>query len=486
MRIPLILASLFLAVISGLLGFMFFKETTFEDALDAFEAQNYVKAITVLNTLIPRSDYESGEKMYYYRARSINELADQLEEDYADELAEASLEKKGGPSFEEAQRYIQEELDDINRDIDGDLTLALTRDTSRITSQGAFYHEFIMKYKGSSYIEDLDYMEVKKQIKTHPDDTARELINFYQRYPNTAYIADIATLIFEQIRTTPEVVKNNSALLMDLFINYGKKFPSSPEIKKLYTVNGSSVNLRNSPGTDSTVVAKTHEKDIVIEQEKSMDTMQIGDTRAYWYRIVTLSGESGWLFGKFLNRLDVTEMTTRKRATWSFNEDFDSWQDSHTPSRWNHINDTGKSSIGFYNTGTNKIARLKNSTAPAGIFNRYSTAREFILQVRARHCGGCPVVIAHVLPDGKTHSLRLCGESLKISGRKIPLHTSDWHTYTLESMDGKYASLLIDGEVISGRIEPVRIPHFTHRGIYSMYSQGKAPSCCEVDYIRVR
>jgi hypothetical protein len=58
--------------------------------------------------------------------------------------------------------------------------------------------------------------------------------------------------------------------------------------------------------------------------------------------------------------------------------------------------------------------------------------------------------------------------------------------YTLKSDNGSFARLLVDGEVLSARIEPVKSTHFTLRGIYCLYSRGIGESCAELDYLKIR
>ena len=68
---------LILAIVAGIL---FFRDSDLENAIDAFEDRDYVGAIEELNQLVLVADYESSEKMHYYRAKSrLDRLADKLE-----------------------------------------------------------------------------------------------------------------------------------------------------------------------------------------------------------------------------------------------------------------------------------------------------------------------------------------------------------------------------------------------------------------------
>jgi hypothetical protein len=80
----------------------------------------------------------------------------------------------------------------------------------------------------------------------------------------------------------------------------------------------------------------------------------------------------------------------------------------------------------------------------------------------------------------------LKAEEVNVCGRTIPLHTSDWHDYRLSSDDGRFATLSVDGEVLSGRITAVRKNQFPMRGIYALYSEQGETSSGEVQFIRAR
>ena len=106
--------------------------------------------------------------------------------------------------------------------------------------------------------------------------------------------------------------------------------------------------------------------------------------------------------------------------------------------------------------------------------------------IHTRDYCGKNTVFAYVMPDGKVFALDLGGEAAEISGMRIPLHSGDWHIYTLKSDNGLYAQLMVDGEVMSARIEPVRLPRFDLRGVYCLYSDGVDDSCAEMGYIKIR
>jgi hypothetical protein len=90
------------------------------------------------------------------------------------------------------------------------------------------------------------------------------------------------------------------------------------------------------------------------------------------------------------------------------------------------------------------------------------------------------------MPDGGSYSLWLKGERCEVNGRFIPLNTKEWHDYRLESQDGKFARLIIDGEVVSARIEPQKTGRYKNRGVYCMASDGTGESKAEMEYIKIK
>ncbi|HOO72602.1 MAG TPA: SH3 domain-containing protein [Spirochaetota bacterium] len=488
MRIIVSIIAAIIVATGVIAGYFFFRDATLDDAIDDFENGHYRNAIVTLNELIPKANYDSLEKIYYYRARSANRLAEELNDDFSDELAGVSLEKKGSEEYTESLVEIEEELSDINSRTGADLAVAFSRDRSRIISRGKFYDEFSAKFRGSSLIEDLDFEEMQKMVKAAPENGVEYILAFYRRYPNTTYLAHIIRHLFDSLNADTSVLKDSGPVLFNLIVTYGKRFPTSPEITRLYTVSGDNVNLRNSPGTEGSVVGKAGMDEIVIQLEKSMDTMQVGDVRDYWYRIASLSGAKGWIFGKFLKKLDISRYTPAEAAeAWTQEEYFTQWSDSNTPAGWTQVNQAAKTALSFYDSGSSKIVRLTNKKGQhTGLFSRFSTARAFTIETRARFCSGKTTLFAYVTPDGRSFALDIADESVEISGRTIPLHTGDWHVYKLISDNGSFAQLLVDGEIISARIEPKKTGHFTLRGVYCLYSDGSGDCCAEMDYIKIR
>lgn len=477
---------LILAIVAGIL---FFRDSDLENAIDAFEDRDYVGAIEKLNKLILVADYESSEKMHYYRAKSIDRLADKLEKKFEDELLESALEKKNTPDYDEARKEIEDYLSGLNKNLQSDLAFIDKRGRSSIISRGKFYDEFVAKYRGSSFIEDLDFEQLQKIEKTDNGRLIQTMIIFYKKYPNTNYIAHIVKMLFDQLQKGTADITNRGQDLFDIIVTFGRRYPTSPEIGRLFQSTGDNVNLRNSAGLNGQRVGTLKKDEIVIQLEKSMDASQIGDERDYWYRIVSLNGHRGWIFGKFLKEFDITvykEETVVEK--WSIDEHFTEWIDSNTPKEWRHMDDTVMEALGFTERGDLHIAMVNSAKGKsAGLFSRYNASRAFTIECRARYTGGDAVTIfAYSMGNGAVYNVTLKNETIDVCSRIIPVHTGDWHDYRLQSDDGKFATLSIDGEIVSGRILPVKIDAFAMRGLYCLYSSAAEESKGEIQYIKVR
>ncbi len=477
------------AALLTLLGVILFSKKDLDRAIDEFEDHDYVDSIIILNRLARTAGYESGEKIYYYRCRAVNRLASQMEEKYADELAEIAREKKSGPGYEKEKKDIDERLAKVNRKIDGDLYLMPAMKKSRIVPRGKFYDEFIAKYRGSGLIQDLQFEEVQNIGRAEPDMLIPAMINFYNKYPNTDYISGMVKILFDNLQKSGTAFRGREDVLWKMILAYVKRYPTSPETNKLYICTGNNVNLRNSPGVDGKLVGKIPREEILIQLEKSMDTTQIGDARDYWYRVASLGGLRGWIFGKFLAPVDLSKYKDEETGdAWTLDEEFAEWTDSHTPSNWSHVPGGDPTGINFSVRGKRKVAELRSAKGShSGLFSRFSATRAFSILCRARFAGGDAVTIfAYTMPDDRTFYVTLREEQAEVDGRTIPLRTLDWHDYNLQSADGRYAKLLIDGEEVSSRIEPMRNKSFPNRGIYCLFSSLMENSRGEMEYIKVR
>ena len=81
--------------------------------------------------------------------------------------------------------------------------------------------------------------------------------------------------------------------------------------------------------------------------------------------------------------------------------------------------------------------------------------------------------------------LKLFDEEIDVSGRRVPIHTSDWHEYHLVIERGEFAKLLIDGEIILGRIPPVKSKLFRIKGLYCLVSTESEVSLGEIEYLKI-
>ena len=491
MPIKFIAAAVMAVIIAAVITIviLFTGKSDIESAIANFENGNYENAITKLNSLIPLSDYETSEKIYYYRARAINKLADELDDDFEERLKQASAGLEETPEFKKAEAKINNTLKKINDRTGGDLELIYDRPRSYIITAGKFHDEFIAKYKGSSLIEDLDYEQLAKIEKTQESaKPLRSIIQFYDKYPNTPYIAGLVKMIFSQLQKDHSQASGLSETMLNILVSYGRRYPTSPEINLIYTCTGDGVNIRNSPDVNAQRVGSIPRDAVLLQLEKSMDASQIGEVRDYWYRIADLNGQKGWIFGKFLKPFDISkykiEAATEK---WTLDEIFSSWSDSNTPENWRQINEETKGAIGFRNYGKLRLAVLNSKQGEsAGIFARYNASRAFTILVRARYTGGDGYSVFVYSLGGEVFKLSLKNELVDICGRSIPMHTGDWHDYKLSSDDGKTATLLVDGEIISGRIPAVKDDSFTTRGLYALCSNREEESKGEIEYIKAK
>jgi hypothetical protein len=172
---------------------------------------------------------------------------------------------------------------------------------------------------------------------------------------------------------------------------------------------------------------------------------------------------------------------------WTLDEQFAEWGDSHTPVNWTHVPGGDPAGINFSMKGGKKVAEVKSAKGSAtGLFSRYNATRAFSIMTRARFTGGDAVTLFAYVPGSEAYYVRLTAGQVEVSGRTLPLKTGEWHNYTLTSDDGRYAKLIIDGETVSSRIEPVKSILFITRGIYCLYSSKEESSQAEMEYIRVR
>ncbi len=463
---------------------------TLEKAISEYEGGDYIDAIVMLNSLIKTAGYDESEKIHYYRCKSINSLAEELEEDYDDELAEASLENRDKPEYEKAYQKITAKLAKTNAKTGGDLEFVAASKRSRIIPRGLFYNEFVSRYRGSQYIEDLDFYELKKIRAVEPARLFDFMEKFYKKYPNSTYVPQIVTMIFDAMRDGAPLGTNSEEFLKNIILGYALRFPTSQEVTRIYTSVGDGVNMRNSPGLNGALAGKTVKDEILIQLEKSMDTMQVGDTRDYWYRVSTLKGQRGWIFGKFLKPVDIQALAVANNIeAWGMEDFFAVWTDSNTPEKWAHVEGADRSAVIFRKQlDRNTLVYNSKGTGITGLFTRINTTRSFRIIVRARFISGAPVtLLAYSIDQGAVYYIRLDSEKIDVNGRGIPIRTSEWHNYELSSDDGKFASLTVDGQMLSGRIPAAADGNFALRGLYMLYQQpGGGETSAEVEFIKAR
>lgn len=482
------LASILLAIVL-LLIYLFQKSDTLETAIRQYEKKNYIRSITILNTLIQTAEYEEAEKIYYYRCRAINDLAIELERKNVKYLKAASMENRGTPGFEKAHKKIEETLASVNSRISGDLQFAGALKMSRITSRGGFYNEFLSRYKGSPFLEDLDFFEITRINSTAQENLFQAIGRFYSKFPNSAYTPQIVAIIFDALRDGITIQASGDAFIQNMLFAYIKQYPTSQEASRIFISDGDGVNLRNSPGLNGDPIGKTVKDEILIQLEKSMDTMQIGDHRDYWYRVATLRGVNGWIYGKFLKAPDTSSLTIESVAeTWNIDDHFNSWSDSNTPENWVHLNNSAKNAINFRKeNGKNLLVLNSEKGAVTGLYNRYSSRQSFTLRIKARFISGDPVFAAAISADkSKTFYINLHEKSVDVNGRIIPLDTAAWHVYEIISADMNFAELRINGEMVAGRIPPFHDERFNQPGTYLVKTSPGSGAACEVEYIKIR
>ncbi|NLV68792.1 MAG: SH3 domain-containing protein [Spirochaetes bacterium] len=474
------------------MGVIFFitRGDTLDKAIDQYEGGDYIDAITMLNRLVKTAGYDESEKIHYYRCRAINSLAEELEEDFEDELVITALENRDKPEYEKAHQKITARLAGVNAEIEGDIEFVAASKKSRIIPRGLFYNDFVSRYRGSQYIEDLDFYEIKKIRSIEPARLFDYMERFYKKYPNSTYVPQIVTIIFDAMRDGATLGADSGEFLKNIILGYALRFPTSQEVSRIYTSAGDNVNMRNSPGLNGAMAGKTVKDEILIQLEKSMDTMQVGDTRDYWYRVSTLKGQRGWIFGKFLKPVDIQGLALANNIeAWSMEDYFTAWTDSNTPENWTHIEGADKTAVIFRKqlSGNLLVFGSKGQVA-TGLFTRVNTTRSFRLLVRARFVSGYPVTLAaYIIEKDFVYSISAGSEKIEVNGRSIPLKTSDWHNYELSSDDGKFASLTVDGQLISGRIPAGSDQSFSNRGIYILCQQaGSGQTSAEIEYIKVR
>ncbi|HDP80428.1 MAG TPA: SH3 domain-containing protein [Spirochaetes bacterium] len=465
---------------------LFFRGDSFSRAVRQYEKGAYEDSLKKLNRLALTADYESGEMILYYRCRALNALAERLERKYDDELK--TITSGDEKDRAEEKRYLEKKLADYNNELEADLALLVQGRTARIVPRGKFYDQFAARYRGSRYLEDLDLEEVYKVRKTEPQRLLNAVSNYYSRYPRTPYLPQLVKLVFDHMKEGVVPLKGSGDFVKKLIADFAARYPTSSEVQRLFQCAGDDVNLRNSPDVEGSLVGKIKRGEILLQLEKSMDTRQVGDTRDYWYRVSTMEGVSGWIFGKFIEPLKVESMEAGTEESWALDERFMEWENSNTPANWMHVPNGDIGALSFTVKGDRRVVKLNAPTGKsAGLFRRFAPGESFTVEARGRFVAGDGVtLLAVALGPGRVYRLVLRSEEIELSGRKIPVHTSDWHDYRLTSEGAGKATLRVDGEIIISRVPPAAGEVLSDRGIYCLCSGEKESSLGELEYIKMK
>lgn len=472
--------------------YFFSQEDTFEElaaeAIEEYEGGDYIDAIEELSVLIEKASPRQGEKLHYYRSMAVKKLAEEQNLEFKDELKELSTVPKGKPRYKEIIKEIKEELDVLAQKTGEEFNIITENNTAFISPAGGFYEKFVSKYRGSSYLEDLDFETLKETRERKPEAFLVAVTSFYQKYPRTHYLSRIVSMLFKTLQKNSLSLAGGEKPLMDLLLAYGKKYPAGPELHRIYRCVNDNVNLRSTPGLDGKIVGKIRKDSILIQLKKSMDAMQIGSHRAYWYKISDLKGLRGWIFGRFLEKIDLAARAKDSgHSQWPIYEDFNKWSNSDTPEGWTHIAGASPGSIGFSGGENDRTVFIKSPQgSTAGLYKSHGASRAFTAEAEARFTGGTSVMIMAYSTGEKTFYVRLDENTIDTCGRKIPYTPSQWHIYRIESEDGHFAKLSADGELLAGRIEGKKVTGLTQRGLYCLVSLKDDASKAEIKYIKAR
>ncbi|MCX7679354.1 MAG: SH3 domain-containing protein [Spirochaetes bacterium] len=487
-KILLVIAAMGMIATIGILLRSFTSRTELEKALAEYEDGDFVDSLKILNSLKNKLDFDQAEIVYYYRCKAINKLAERLERKFDDELAAIASPTERKEKKDREYKYVEARLEKINDELGSDLRILVINNVGRIVSGGRFYDEFISLYKGSKYVEDLDYEELENIQKKDPFRLLDAVFAFYEKYPQTNYLSHIVGIFFSNIDKVSPSISSKREVLKRMLISYLQRYPTSIHGHKVFVCAGENVNLRNSPGVEGKIVAKLSKDEMLIQIEKSTDVAQIGETRDWWYRVSNTSGQQGWIFGKFLSPLDVSKIsTTDKNMVWNFEDHFQEWIDSHTPKNWKHVEGADVAAISFYEVGAKKIAKLSSKGNSCGLYRRTHIGRAFTIAARGRHvAGGEATLIACAIASGEYIRVVLTHEGIDVLGRKIPITTNLWHEYIIETEDGRFAQLSIDGELVLNKIPLQRGKAFPHVGLYCLVGISGTNSSLELEYVKFR
>ncbi len=472
----LIAVAVIVVAIAGVIVYKASKPATIDNAIEYIDNGNYRRALKVLSTLAKTSSYEDGERIYYYRLKALLGFINELNDDYADECAEIQKTKSN-----KIKSRLKTKLEEINKKAGVDLIL-ITDPGCYISMGGTLYDEFVSLYPGSRYIESIDFDMLQFTMSKQPG-TINPVMEFYKRYPETTYMTSLINMVLKAVANPKIELKGHSEKLTEMLQNFCNKYNSSAEYYRLFRCKGENVNLRDSAGTQGQITGKLNKGEFVIQLERSMDSVQIGDVRDYWYRVVSMSGSRGWMFGKFLERIEpVTGAVAQNEETFTIDETFNEWIDSHTPKGWQHLYAGSETSISFTKLKDINIVKL-NSDGKGGLYKKTGSFQNMVCRVKGRLLSGDVILAGVVGYGGLAAVITLMPEEVDVCGYKIPYVTTQWHEYELRS-EGKTLSLFIDGELVARKINTRKHDLLKFPGIYILVCNGNTKA--EIEYIRVK
>jgi hypothetical protein len=232
-----------------------------------------------------------------------------------------------------------------------------------IFTGGKLYDEFIALYPGSRYRESIDFEILQFMTGVHVN-TIDPIIEFYKRYPETTYMSSLVNILFKALAGPSITVKEHTETLSSILEKFCNIYASSASTIA-YSGVKAKMQPRDSSGTFGQITGKLAKGEIVVQLERSMDSVQIGDVRDYWYRVVSVGGSRGWVFGKYLEHLPVKQVQAVEEEKFTIDERFATWIDSNTPEGWQHYFHGYESAISFVKSSNQNIVKVNTRTRRA-------------------------------------------------------------------------------------------------------------------------
>ncbi len=472
----LVAAVIIIMAIVALIVYRTMAPATLDDAIRYIDNGSYSKALKTLERLAKTSNYEDGERVYYYRLKAMLGFINELNEDYADECSEIGKSKN-----KKIEEKLKNKLEALNKKSGLDIML-VTDPVCYIYTDGKLYDEFVSLYPGSRFIEAIDF-DILQFTMSKQSGTINPIMEFYKRYPETTYLSSLVTMLLKAMANPKVEVKGHSEKLALMLQNYCNKYSSSAEYYRLFKCKGENVNLRDSAGTHGQITGKLNKGEFVIQLERSMDSVQIGDVRDYWYRVVSVSGSRGWVFGKFLERIEpVTGAIAQNEENFTIDEHFNEWTDSHTPKGWQHVFTGFEDVMSFLKLKDKNIVKI-DTNEKGGLYKKTGSFQNMVCKVKGRLIEGNVILAGVVGYGGMAATITLLPGEVDVCGYKIPYTTTQWHEYEMRS-ERKTLSLYIDGELVARKINPQKHNLLKSSGIYILIGDGRAKA--EIEYIKVK